>query len=1203
MINISNETNNLTLESGDYVPFDEIIASARNVAWRNNADNKQWFGKNKSRIRRLANLIRNAKEVSPELTDDDLRIIVNIRENTRKLLERVSKIVKEIGISESTANDILKQSSNLLSKEEKDFIIDNLDDKTISLEDKALQLSNINGVDLNIAKSIFQCIPESKPISKKPYRKHPPKNYKGSKDTVYGTALECEYLPKLKAFLVAIDEDAHGTANDIPLEDIKDAIPEFAFKTRTHRSVNGGIHRYYLSLNPFTLKDGLKDPDDTSISAVNIDVQSGSNYKELGDGEYERVDKKRGKLIAINYRSSPDGSENQYYEQIDNGFDDVLVIDSINELMSTIYENLHDKNFIDGKIYNLLVNEKGSKNHKKFKLPSNESIDAKISTSEDDQSTSNDDVEINEDYIMNLICKEIAKIISDTADKGLHNIIIPSLEGGLGQHGVNEDGRIKILSKALTLTNQYDEHIAQVEASVENHQPNKTGFPTIVNAYPQSEEGLNKVKNILELFLKKDDDITSYDLIKVPYLKLAEDISEYVFNKDEKSTFNPIMVLDSYFYTMGLSLNTRYLLFRDGIPYLLNKNDSNKPLLAYIERSIEYGAKSEVCGLMGNNNKFYDDIIHLSFELKEDQILSHKIYQDLTLLERTISITPVAQIQALQNIRNYPNFLKSNERRQRARAFLKEDASLTLTKKTQYIFDEDKMEYAPITVEGLGNFIATKYHIYGIERNELENLYKQSDSFSELQKEYYMFDNGVLNMEERHFIPTTNLKAYFTENRIHDTITFHEQVIDVNPYRDDDTVTLTEMALREILIPEYDITNPNGDTSMYYDFLERVGAVFNTRNKHRKFALYYGIGKNGKEILITILKSLLDDKAKEITMETIKDPKADISGIKLALMDEIEESLVEQSVAFIKRITGGKEKGASRRKLYSEELVETNLPSFLFLFCNTDRIPKVPQTDEAYYERSDLLGLINRFLEHLKKNSPPNEFLEDSDLKDKLKEGRDDLGCHWLLNGGLQQYYKRFVIDENGEERFLGFTCGQSSDETLMIINKADPMRTFLIETYTKSNEEDLTITNKTMTQDYKNYCNNNGYNYSNTNLESDIGKAIITIFGEVKSESRRDGAKYKLCYKSEKEIEKDNNTKYRTNEDYPMESTSIDNSLNGTIDIYQRIKEREAKDYLISRKELKDQFANKYAVEDIILNLLNEEYIVKEVKVIEVGE
>lgn len=225
------------------------------------------------------------------------------------------------------------------------------------------------------------------------------------------------------------------------------------------------------------------------------------------------------------------------------------------------------------------------------------------------------------------------------------------------------------------------------------------------------------------------------------------------------------------------------------------------------------------------------------------------------------------------------------------------------------------------------------------------------------------------------------------------------------------------------------------------DFLQRVGAAFNTRIKEKKFPCYYGKGDNGKDIVIEILKMAFGDRCLLVTMDILQDDKADLSEYDVVIIDELDKDTFNDAIAFIKRITGGEEEGTVKRRHYSHEVFRPKNPSAFFLFTND--IPKVPLNDTAFYRREDALELKNRFIEkpNPKKN---NEFQADSSLKDKIKNAKED-SLKWLINAGLKAYYDCF--DDKGY--FKGFKMAQTAEETKMIVNNTDPLTKFLNESYT----------------------------------------------------------------------------------------------------------------------------------------------------------
>ena len=80
---------------------------------------------------------------------------------------------------------------------------------------------------------------------------------------------------------------------------------------------------------------------------------------------------------------------------------------------------------------------------------------------------------------------------------------------------------------------------------------------------------------------------------------------------------------------------------------------------------------------------------------------------------------------------------------------------------------------------------------------------------------------------------------------VDDKFCFFEYNPEVRLNNNWEDATLTERTLRQILIPK---DNPE-DTSLYIDYLQRVGASFFENNVHKSITLYQGKGNNGKSIL------------------------------------------------------------------------------------------------------------------------------------------------------------------------------------------------------------------------------------------------------------------------------------------------------------------------------------------------------------------
>lgn len=398
---------------------------------------------------------------------------------------------------------------------------------------------------------------------------------------------------------------------------------------------------------------------------------------------------------------------------------------------------------------------------------------------------------------------------------------------------------------------------------------------------------------------------------------------------------------------------------------------------------------------------------------------------------------------------------------------------------------------------------------------------------------------------------------------------------------EDEPVCLVDRVLREIFIPNY---NPEGKDQFigyYIDFLQRLGAAFNTRIREKKFACYYGKGDNGKDIIIEILKLAFGDRCLLATMDTLTDDKADLSEYDVVIIDELDKNTFKDTIAFIKRITGGEEEGTAKRKHFSHDVFKPKNPSALFLFTN--EIPNVPFSEMAFYRREDALELKNKFL-YKPNTEKSNEFQADSSLKDKIKNAKED-SLEWLINAGLQAYHDCFDRNSN----FKGFRMTQTAEETIMIVSNTDPLTKFLRENYTKDEERTETVTNSDLRENYINYCNRNNLSCDTGKLSINMGNAVKKVFGDVKKKASND-TKY---YLKVKDTEEELRTYHldTTNDFWQIKDMLPEDTFEAHEKVYTRIKELDGQSINPTKKQLKSEFPN-YDVEMILDNLLREEAI-----------
>ena len=255
-----------------------------------------------------------------------------------------------------------------------------------------------------------------------------------------------------------------------------------------------------------------------------------------------------------------------------------------------------------------------------------------------------------------------------------------------------------------------------------------------------------------------------------------------------------------------------------------------------------------------------------------------------------------------------------------------------------------------------------------------------------------------------------------------------------------------------------------------------------------------------------MLKLIFGERFLLATMDVIQDDKLDLSEYDVIVIDELDEFSFDDAIAFIKRITGGEEDGTAQREHYSHDAYVPKNPSAFFLFTNN--LPQVDLSDNAYYRREDAIKLHNKFIVN-PNPSQSNEFREDADLKEKLKSTIEE-GREWIVNASLQAYYQRH--DKDG--KFLGFTRGQTSEETKMIVSNTNPMTKFLLENYVVEDDGKHLIKNQTICESYRNYCLRENITYHPKQINANMGRRIRDVFGDIKIK-KRDGNYYPLKQKS----------------------------------------------------------------------------------------
>lgn len=173
----------------------------------------------------------------------------------------------------------------------------------------------------------------------------------------------------------------------------------------------------------------------------------------------------------------------------------------------------------------------------------------------------------------------------------------------------------------------------------------------------------------------------------------------------------------------------------------------------------------------------------------------------------------------------------------------------------------------------------------------------------------------------------------------------------------------------------------------------------------RCFFIWHGKGKNGKSMILLLMKAILENQYKQVMKQVFIMNKNSSNGVealeikdcRMAILTETndKEALNE---GLIKNITGGDPMTA--RGLYKDPI--TFQPQCKIIICTNNK-PNFNANDEANVDRLKFLPFKARFVDNPKKNSNERQVILDIDkilIKDNLNEF-----FSWCIEGAFN-YFK-----------------------------------------------------------------------------------------------------------------------------------------------------------------------------------------------------
>ena len=645
-------------------------------------------------------------------------------------------------------------------------------------------------------------------------------------------------------------------------------------------------------------------------------------------------------------------------------------------------------------------------------------------------------------------------------------------------------------------------------------------------------------------------DITFKDLIK------KESGFNFILSYGKTAKFQVILNDDVYDFMISYQYNDKGFKFK-------NKND-----LKDIESMLtdEYHVPKWPKSLINNLSVYLSDLY--------DWIIETNKPDETEILISSVKSSPT----------DTSNLIRLAE-------FIEDELSVKRTsdkKSSHYYLNTNPNDFNSPTMDllstsALGYILLRDYSIRLPDKNietvlkSIHGRYKVNTTSWEFKDGYYLeTDNSYQVVEHDPVITSKKIGL-----KLDDKFYFYEYKPDIKLYNVPEDETLIERTLKQILIPKtakkhiqedeviYD--NPD-DVKLYHDFLQRLGASFNSRNIHKKVTMYWGDGDNGKSLISYILKLVFNDFYYGFTPKQLKTDaftESMASGKNVLIMDELTKDSLNGLWDIVKRYSSGLD-NTTKRTMYSDDTDEMSSYGLLYVFTNI--IPDMPTDDKAVLRRVDILKLPNVFTDN---PTSDNEYPIINDID--LKLSKDIKGLEWLVNASIKAYKNNYK-----------FMAGQTDMETLSIVKETDILFNYLY-TYTEiSNGSETTV--QQLLEGFKEHAKEQKHTVrtADDQLRKEIGKKVRQIYSSNELETNETGKRwYNIRIKSKDEIEKERIVKWSINEYISVpkewEISGMDRN------IYNEIKEHTA----MSIADIK-KLHPETDVESIIKRLIGNGYLIK---------
>lgn len=709
-------------------------------------------------------------------------------------------------------------------------------------------------------------------------------------------------------------------------------------------------------------------------------------------------------------------------------------------------------------------------------------------------------------------------------------------------------------------------------------------------------KGKLKKREIIETLTKPTIPEFQLKILISVYIAINEKLIKFGINESEINNkklrledYNIPKILDNYLYSIGLGKYERLILFKTLNEFYTNPKKEFENYYNSLIREFETeiydlenldlitpSGKQETMEKLGIKsiklNQFLQTEnlnkktgIGLEFEdiLELRELIDYLKFQLSTIESRTT--------RCLLNLKFKPSGLTNDEILISVSSFLDKNHKLKRTEDgNNYLFDNDLKRYKQFDSKDLGALIKIKYGISNLKQSDLETLTNLSKEYSKLENKIVRLEDGFLNTDTWEFTQTKELYKIFT-NKYYPY--YFEPVEIIDPEK-----AILEKTLKQILIPKL---NQKYDLILK-DFKERLGSCLNHRNKHKTITIYYGDGNNAKSSIMKIIETLLQERVVQVNLKKImEDNFTDFPEGDVWLIDEIDKNGFKDYVDILKNITNTFEKGNKQRKMHSEKMYNKRNPSHIFIFTNELPVIPIDNGGKQLIERLDIIELPNKFVSN--PNPDKNEYEVNIETNGNI-ENIPKKHYQKLFVDSVKSYQKRVKNNPNYE-----YPLKQSYETTYRILNKHDPLKSFIITHYSLDETGKSRTYNKEIKENYTNYCKYNNIQTEIKDLDVRIGRTIMEIFGNIKGTSNT--TYYYLKRRNKQDLEYKNNTKYYV-EDIDFKKT-INNNLKGdSLEVFQTIQDYNINNKPITHEKLLKLYINKFDLDNVIEKLLDNDLI-----------